>query len=188
MHRARALSSIKLLLILLIFIVGCSGNPLEDVSDFPSGIEAKEAPMWAKRVAEGKLPPLSERLPENPLIAKTNFDGYEEPGPYGGTWHRFHTHPDLGTWKMTAGYAPLIRWKFDASGLEPGLAESWEFNEDGSMLTLHLRKGVKWSDGHPYTSASFVYYYQLCLDARHKYGAPVWCKVNGIPDGSRNTR
>ena len=42
---------------------------------------------------------------------------------------------------MTAGYAPFIRWKFDASGLEPGLAESWEFNEDGSMLTLHLRKG-----------------------------------------------
>ena len=80
MHKVSALSSIKLLLILLIFIVGCSGNPLEDVSDFPSGIEAKEAPMWAKQVAEGKLPPLSERLPKNPLVAKTNFDGYEEPG------------------------------------------------------------------------------------------------------------
>ena len=143
MHRASALSFIKLPLILLIFIVGCSGNPLEDVSDLPRGIEAKEAPMWAKQVAEGKLPPLSERLPENPLVAKTDFDGYERPGPYGGTWHRCHTHPDLGTWKMTAGYAPLIRWKFDASGLEPGLAESWEFNEDGSVLTLHLRKGVK---------------------------------------------
>ena len=141
MHKASALSFIKLLLILLIFIVGCSGNPLEDTSNFSSGIEAKEAPMWAKQVAEGKLPPLSERLPENPLIAKTNFDGYEEPGPYGGTWHRFHTHPDLGTWKMTAGYAPLIRWKFDASGLEPGLAESWEFNEDGSMLTFASPQG-----------------------------------------------
>ena len=82
---------------------------------------------------------------------------------------------------MTAGYAPLIRWKFDASGLEPGLAESWEFNEDGSILTLQLRKGVKWSDGHPYTSASFAFYYRLCLDERHKYGPPVWCKVNGIP-------
>ena len=77
---------IKLPLILLIFIVGCSGNPFEDTSNFSSGIEAKEAPMWAKQVAEGKLPPLSERLPENPLVAKTNFDGYEEPGPYGGTW------------------------------------------------------------------------------------------------------
>ena len=171
----------KGLFILLIFIVGCSGNPLEDTSDFPRGFEAKEAPMWAKQVAAGELPPLPERLPANPLVAKTDFDGYEGPGPYGGTWHRFHTHPDLGTWKMTAGYAPLIRWKFDASGLEPGLAESWEFNEDGSILTLYLRKGVKWSDGHPYTSASFAFYYQLCLDERHKYSPPVWCKVNGIP-------
>ena len=81
MHKVSALNFIKSLLILLIFIVGCSGNPLEDVSDFPRGTEAKEAPMWAKRVAAGKLPPLSERLPENPLIAKTDFDGYERPGP-----------------------------------------------------------------------------------------------------------
>ena len=70
-------------------------NPLEDTSDFPRGLEAKEAPMWAKLVADGKLPSLAERLPQNPLVAKTNFDGYERPGTYGGTWHRFHTHPDL---------------------------------------------------------------------------------------------
>ena len=81
MHKPTALSFIKALLILLIFIVGCSGNPLEDVSDFASGIEAKEAPMWAKQVAAGKLPPLEERLPENPLVAKTNFDGYERTRP-----------------------------------------------------------------------------------------------------------
>ncbi|MFQ5923990.1 MAG: ABC transporter substrate-binding protein [Anaerolineales bacterium] len=82
---------------------------------------------------------------------------------------------------MTAGYAPLVRWKFDCSGLEPGLAESWEFNEDGSVLTLHLRKGVKWSDGHPYTSESFAFYYEICQDERHQYKPPVWCLVNGEP-------
>ena len=69
----------KVLIILLIFVVGCSENPLEDTSDFPRGLEAKEAPMWAKLVAEGKLPSLAERLPQNPLVAKTNFDGYERP-------------------------------------------------------------------------------------------------------------
>ena len=137
--------------------------------------------MLARLVAQGQLPPLEERLPENPLVAKHDFEGYEGPGVYGGTWHRFHTNPDLGTWKMTAGYAPLIRWKFDPSDLEPGLAESWEFNEDGSVLTLHLRKGVKWSDGHPFTSESFAFYYALCLDERHKYNPPVWCLVDGKP-------
>src|SRR5690606_35254825 len=84
-------------------------------------------------------------------------------------------------WKMTAGYAPLIRWRYDCQDLEPGLAESWEFSEDGSILTLHLRKGVRWSDGHPYTSESFAYWYQLCLDKRHRYIQPVWCRVDGKP-------
>ena len=51
-HQITTLHFIKALFILLIFIAGCSGNPLEDVSDFPRGVEAKEAPMWAKQVAE----------------------------------------------------------------------------------------------------------------------------------------
>jgi peptide/nickel transport system substrate-binding protein len=177
------LGACLLLIGLILFLEACSGGreTETDLSGYPSGLEAKEAPMLAKLVAEGKLPPLEERLPENPLVAKHDFEGYEGPGVYGGTWHRFHTSPDMGTWKMVGGYAPLIRWKFDCSGLEPGLAESWEFNEDGTVLTLHLRKGVRWSDGHPYTSESFAFYYELCLDERHQYKPPVWCLVDGKP-------
>jgi peptide/nickel transport system substrate-binding protein len=164
------------------WLASCSGPQQTDRRfDFPSDLTAKEAPMLAKLVAEGKLPPLEERLPENPLVAQHDFEGYEGPGVYGGAWHCFHTSPDLGVWKMVAGYAPLIRWRFDCSGLEPGLAESWEFSEDGSTLTLRLRKGVKWSDGHPFTSESFAFYYELCLDKRHQYNPPVWCLVNGKP-------
>jgi len=167
----------------LLLLAACSGHRETEVvaTGYSSGLDAKEAPMLAKLVAEGKLPPLEERLPENPLAAKHDFDGYEEPGVYGGTWHRFHTDAGMGTWKMAAGYAPLVRWKFDCSGLEPGLAESWEFSEDGTVLTLHLRRGLKWSDGHPYTSESFAFYYQICQDERHQYKPPVWCLVNGEP-------
>ena len=46
----------KLLLILPMLIVGCSGSQIEDTSDLPRGLEAKEAPMWAKQVADGKTP------------------------------------------------------------------------------------------------------------------------------------
>lgn len=183
MKTRNLLGACLLLIGLILFLEACSGGreTETDLSGYPSGLEAKEAPMLAKLVAEGKLPPLEERLPENPLVAKHDFEGYEGPGVYGGTWHRFHTSPDMGTWKMVGGYAPLIRWKFDCSGLEPGLAESWEFNEDGTVLTLHLRKGVRWSDGHPYTSESFAFYYELCLDERHQYKPPVWCLVDGKP-------
>jgi len=165
------------------FLISCSGDRVSDkaLPSYPSSMDTKEAPMLAKMVARGELPPLEQRLPENPLIAKHDFDGYERPGVYGGTWHRFHTDAGMGTWKMVAGYAPFVRWKFDCSGLEPGLAEAWEFNADGSALTLHLRKGLKWSDGQPFTSKCFAFYYDICLDERHQYKPPVWCLVNGEP-------
>ena len=46
-----------------------------------------EAPDLAKRVAAGELPPVSERLPDEPLIVPT----IERIGQYGGTWHRGFT-------------------------------------------------------------------------------------------------
>ena len=99
----------------IIFIFGCSDQTVrkQDLSAYSNGLEAREAPMLTRMVEAGKLPSLAERIPENPLVAKTDFDGYEQPGIYGGTWHRFHSNPELGSWKMIGGYAPLIRWKFD---------------------------------------------------------------------------
>ena len=32
--------------------------------------------------------------------------------------------------------------------------------EDGRKFTLHLREGHKWSDGHPFTSADFEYFWK----------------------------
>ncbi|MBI4557529.1 MAG: ABC transporter substrate-binding protein [Candidatus Hydrogenedentes bacterium] len=167
--------------ILALLVAGCSATQkiVGDGRTYSAGSEFKEAPMLARQVEDGNLPPLDQRLPEHPLVAKHDYVGYEGPGVYGGTWHSFHTTADFSTWKMVAGYAPLIRWRFDCAGLEPGLAESWEFNEDGTELTLHLRKGLRWSDGHPYTSESFAYWYRLCRDKRHRYSPPVWCRVQG---------
>jgi peptide/nickel transport system substrate-binding protein len=154
--------------------------PEEDAEDqallrYPRGLSAKEAPMLARLVAEGKLPPLAQRLPRDPLVVKP----LEEPGIYGGTWRHLHDNPDLGIWKMIGGYAPLVRWRFDCQGMEPGLARAWEFNRDGSVLTLHLRHGVRWSDGVEYTSEDFAFWYQLCVDERQRFTPPYWCRVNG---------
>lgn len=39
----------------------------------------------------------------------------------------------------------------------PDLAESWEVSADGLTYTFHLRKGVKWHDGKPFTAADVVW-------------------------------
>jgi len=39
------------------------------------------------------------------------------------------------------------------SSIVPDLASDWAWNEDGTRLTFHLRSGVKWHDGKPFTSA-----------------------------------
>jgi peptide/nickel transport system substrate-binding protein len=133
--------------------------------------------MLAEAVAAGRLAPLAQRLPQDPLVVKP----YERPGIYGGTWHMMHDNPDLGILKMIAGYATLMRWRADCTGVEPGLARSWEFNRDGSVLTIHLRRGIKWSDGVDFTSEDFAFWYQLCNDKREQFKPPYWCLVHGKP-------
>jgi ABC-type transport system substrate-binding protein len=49
-------------------------------------------------------------------------------------------------------YDPLIRWD-DDWGVQPGLAESWEWADNGTQLTLHLVQNATWHDGTPFTSA-----------------------------------
>ena len=43
--------------------------------------------------------------------------------------------------------------------VKPSLAESWEIKEGGRVYIMHLRKGVKWSDGETFTSKDVVFTY-----------------------------
>ena len=159
-----------------LLVAGCKAPPSPTSLPSPrGGMDAKEAPPVTDLVAAGKLPPLAQRLPEHPLVVQP----YEAPGYYGGTWKMMVDNPDLGMYKMIAGYAPMMRWKADCSGLEPGTAEKWEYNADGSKLTVHLRKGLKWSDGVEFTSEDFAYWAQLTIEKNQQLTRPVWSITNG---------
>lgn len=54
----------------------------------------------------------------------------------------------------------------------PDLAESWEISEDGRSVTFHLRGGVSWHTGVPFTSADVIFTYGLLADP----------KLGGDPD------
>ncbi|NLK08915.1 MAG: ABC transporter substrate-binding protein [Firmicutes bacterium] len=120
-----------------------------------SAFAYNEAPMLAERVKQGELPPVDERLPENPLV----ITPLKEVGRYGGTWVRWTTSADWGNIRMAMyGHSP-IRWVDDGLGIEPNWIESWSTNEDATVWNLNIRKGTRWSDGHPVTTDDFMFWW-----------------------------
>ncbi|MBU4583535.1 MAG: peptide-binding protein [Proteobacteria bacterium] len=59
----------------------------------------------------------------------------------------------------------LIKYDKDIS-IVGDLAESWEISGDGLVITFHLRKGVRWHDGRPFTAADVLYTYQVTVDPK----------------------
>jgi peptide/nickel transport system substrate-binding protein len=169
-------------------VAGASGAPgataAVDVTTGPLKASGnyKEAPALAELVKAGKLPPVSERLPKNPYVVP---HAWVKPGKYGGTM----TQVSDASWGMSHfmqesqyGYAPL---RFLKDGLEvgPGLVESWESNPAATQWTLRIREGLKWSDGKPFTTADWMYWWEdIVLNEEHPDGPPEAVRnTNGTP-------
>ncbi|AZV78353.1 ABC transporter substrate-binding protein [Parasedimentitalea marina] len=78
------------------------------------------------------------------------------------------TEPRLYQWSemgnMTRGWLEhLIHYNNDGT-FSPVLAESWETSDDAKTITIHLRKGVTWNNGEPFTSADVVHNFNLWCD------------------------
>lgn len=113
-----------------------------------------EAPMLADLVAQGKLPPVDQRLPTNPGVIPV----IESAGVYGDVIRRTHKGPAdrFGPTKMVDHG---LVWFDQDLGLRAHIAESWSVNDDGTEWTFVLRAGMKWSDGQPFTTADIQWWY-----------------------------
>ena len=116
-----------------------------------------ESPVLAKLAQSGALPPVADRLPSEPLVVKP----LRGTGKYGGTWRRGFIGPgDSENGNRLRSGEKLIF--FDPTGTEmrPNVAKSWEVSEDGKRTTIHLRQGMRWSDGAPFTADDFVFWFE----------------------------
>lgn len=129
----------------------------EIVDTIPTSFQ--EAPMLAEKVAAGELPPVAERLPSEPLV----IEPVEMIGQYGGVWRSAFTGPgDRQNFeRINNDYG--IFWNTGATELRPRAFKSWEANEDASEWTIHLREGMKWSDGEPYTVDDYIFWHDYIL-------------------------
>ena len=129
-------------------------------------LDSYSEPAWVTELVEaGALPPVEERLPENPQVI-LNSGMSTGPGVYGGVWRDFSARATQG-WNLCArqtqgwfGVNYIYGEALVKSGpmflrhdnLEPlpNLATDWEWSEDGTLLTMNIIRGAKWSDGHPF--------------------------------------
>jgi peptide/nickel transport system substrate-binding protein len=67
----------------------------------------------------------------------------------------------------------------------PGLAKSWTVSPDGRTYTLKLRRGLKFSDGQPFTADDVVFTFQAYLDERNASTNRELLLVGGKPVAAR---
>jgi peptide/nickel transport system substrate-binding protein len=120
-----------------------------------SAAVAKEAPALAEMVKAGTLPPLEERLPKVPLT----LSPVDEIGTYGGRWRTFWKGSWVGYFQEQQYGHSALRWIDDGLGVAPGMCDTWSANADNSEWTLHVREGLKWSDGEPCTVDDILFWW-----------------------------
>lgn len=117
-----------------------------------------QAPEFETKVASGSLPPVDERVSKHPLV----LEPLHEIGRYGGVMRRGFTGPGdvWNGWRTASGPDQLLYWDYSGSVIVPNIARDWEVSEDGMSTTFWLREGMKWSDGSPFTTDDFVFWFE----------------------------
>ena len=120
--------------------------------------EWTEAPMLAAKVEAGELPPVEERLPENPRVVKEILDEYldYECGNYGGTLRLITS---VVNWDADGfvgnDEAFLTMESANSDQITPNVVENYEVDDEQKVFTFTIRKGLKWSDGVEVTMEDF---------------------------------
>lgn len=112
-----------------------------------------ESPFLTSRVDSGELPPVAERLPEDPVVVEP----YERVGVYGGSARV--AGPLLMENYLRQVEAPL-RMCPEASKVRLNLLKGLDVCDEGRIFTLRLREGVRWSDGQPHSAEDYIFWFE----------------------------
>ncbi|MCB0111791.1 MAG: hypothetical protein KDE53_37965, partial [Caldilineaceae bacterium] len=202
---------IPIVLMLALVLSACTGAPSAPAAEEPAAADApaaaesaesaapeasaKEAPMLAEMVAAGELPPLEERLPQEPFVVGPGVIVSEAdlpdwtPGTYGGTLHMAHGdadwNPDIF---IMLNEHLLMAPGIGVEGIRPNIVKAFEVNDDNTEFTFHLREGLKWSDGEPVTTEDVRFMVEdVYQNEELTPSFPAKFRAAGRPDGEPMT-
>lgn len=137
----------------------------------------KETPALAARVEAGKLPPVGERLPAAPRVSISGPN--LSVGKHGGDLRMLVGRDKDVRLLIVYGYARLVGYN-EKLEIEPDILE-WLEVEDGRIFTMKLREGHRWSDGAPFTTEDFRYFWEDVANNEELYpvGPNVTYRVDG---------
>jgi peptide/nickel transport system substrate-binding protein len=138
-----------------------------------------ETPSLAPAVSDGRLPPVAERVPDEPLVV--TFGAGEAPGMHGGDLDMLIPRSRYLRRMVVYGYARLVGYDEDYNFVAD-IAKDFTV-EEGRIFTFHLRRGHKWSDGHPFTTEDFRYWWEdvVLNEELNPGGVPAFMQVEGEP-------
>ncbi len=143
-------------LLVAFFCVAGFGAAAQEPASQASTSPFQSPPILEAAVAAGELPPVEARLPEVPLLV--NLEGALSPGRHGGTLRTLIGRARDIRLMSVYGYARLMGYTPELE-LVPDLLLAVDVEED-RIFTLHLRPGHKWSDGAPFTTEDFRYWWE----------------------------
>ena len=123
----------------------------------PLTVPVQESAFWSAEVSKGQMDPAADRIPDMPLVVDLAAKGRSF-GEQGGTLRTMITRTKDVRQMVVYGYARLVGYDHEYN-LRPDILRDVEV-EDGRIFTLHLRPGHRWSDGAPFTSADFRYWWE----------------------------
>ncbi|MEM7131073.1 MAG: ABC transporter substrate-binding protein [Chloroflexota bacterium] len=214
----RLLALLSLCLVVVLVAAACGGAPApaeesdedmaadeapaeEAAADDDGGEEAapaeaveapgayKEVPLFADAVASGELPPIDERVPNEPFIVGPGvLNSVEwldwEPGNYGGTIRVPNLDGTVHEIFLALGMTILRAPDQSTKDPLPAMVSSYEINDDYSEYTLTIREGLKWSDGTPVTTEDVRMTWEMYADERIYPSFPVKARTQGKGDGT----
>lgn len=171
------------LLLSAAMVFGTLGTGMTAMAEEPArgGVgdgEYKESPLVHELVEKGELPPIEERLPEEPAVVEV-----DEIGAYGGRYVGAAFGPSSGALD-TEGlrFQSLLTIEEDLQTFKPNLIKGYEVNDEFTEYTIHLREGMKWSNGDPFTTADWMFWYNdILMNSDINQAVDVAYCVNGEP-------